>query len=100
MKFIDTDERIEAEQEKSIPDLFAEYGEPYFRDLRRRGLYNMLSRADRFATNYTVSLINTYYDAGGDINALGESLDRLGIDISSVLENAKASSGTQAEAAK
>ena len=74
--------------------------EPYFRDLRRRGLYNMLSRADRFATNYTVSLINTYYDAGGDINALGESLDRLGIDISSVLENAKASSGTQAEAAK
>ncbi len=33
MKFIDTDERIEAEQEKSIPDLFAEYGEPYFRDL-------------------------------------------------------------------
>ncbi|MDE6503392.1 MAG: hypothetical protein K2K78_02865, partial [Muribaculaceae bacterium] len=61
--------------------------EPYFRDLRRRGLYNNLSRGDRYATTYTVSLINTYYDAGGDINTLGESLDSLGIDISGVLES-------------
>ncbi|MDE5935581.1 MAG: hypothetical protein K2G95_07425, partial [Muribaculaceae bacterium] len=52
-----------------------------------RGLYNNLSRGDRYATTYTVSLINTYYDAGGDINTLGESLDSLGIDISGVLES-------------
>ncbi|MDE6645445.1 MAG: hypothetical protein K2J97_05125, partial [Muribaculaceae bacterium] len=63
--------------------------EPYFRDLRRRGLYNNVSRADRYATTYTVSLINTYYDAGGDINTLGESLDSLGIDISGILESAQ-----------
>ncbi len=63
--------------------------EPYFRDLRRRGLYNNVNRSDRYATTYTVSLINTYYDAGGDINTLGESLDSLGIDISGILENAQ-----------
>lgn len=33
MVFVDTDERIEAEQGKCIPDIFAEYGEAYFRDL-------------------------------------------------------------------
>ena len=33
MKFVDTDERIVAEQKRSIPDIFAEEGEPYFRDL-------------------------------------------------------------------
>lgn len=33
MNFVDTDERISAEQGKSIPDIFAEYGEPFFRDL-------------------------------------------------------------------
>lgn len=41
MKFIDTDERIEAEQQKSIPDLFSEYGEPYFRDLETELLKRM-----------------------------------------------------------
>lgn len=71
--------------------------EPYFRDMRRRGLYGNINRSDRYATNYTVSLINTYYDAGGDINALGESLDDLGIDISNVLEAATASSGSSVQ---
>ena len=33
LAFMDTDERIVMEQGKSIPDIFAEYGEPYFRDL-------------------------------------------------------------------
>ena len=33
MTFVDTDERIVEEQGKSIPDIFAEQGEPYFRDL-------------------------------------------------------------------
>lgn len=33
MKFVDTDDRIAEEQGKTIPDIFAEYGESYFRDL-------------------------------------------------------------------
>ncbi len=33
MAFSDTDERIASEQGMGIPELFAKYGEPYFRDL-------------------------------------------------------------------
>lgn len=33
MQFMDTDERIVSEQKMSIPDIFAKYGEGYFRDL-------------------------------------------------------------------
>lgn len=33
MQFVDTDERIVSEQGKSIPDIFEESGETYFRDL-------------------------------------------------------------------
>ena len=33
LHFVDTDDRIAAEQKQSIPDIFSEYGEPYFRDL-------------------------------------------------------------------
>ena len=31
--FADTDERIEAQQQKKINDIFAQHGEAYFRDL-------------------------------------------------------------------
>lgn len=41
MSFLDTDERIEAEQGKSIPDIFAEHGEGYFRDLETELLKRM-----------------------------------------------------------
>lgn len=41
MKFVDTDERIVAEQGRSIPDIFAEEGEPYFRDLETELLSRM-----------------------------------------------------------
>ena len=33
MQFVDTDERIVFEQGREIPDIFAEHGERYFRDL-------------------------------------------------------------------
>lgn len=39
--FVDTDERIVQEQGKSIPDIFAEYGELYFRDLETELLRRM-----------------------------------------------------------
>ena len=33
MDFVDTDERIVSEQNRDIPDIFAEDGEAHFRDL-------------------------------------------------------------------
>ena len=41
-KFVDTDERIVREQGKSIPELFDERGEGYFRDLETELLKKML----------------------------------------------------------
>lgn len=43
MQFVDTDERIEKEQGKKIPDIFSEYGEAYFRDLETKLLKDMLT---------------------------------------------------------
>ena len=43
MRFVDTDGRIVQEQGKSIPDIFSEYGEAYFRDLETDLLQRMLS---------------------------------------------------------
>lgn len=34
-KFVDMDDLIEAEQGRTIPDIFAQEGEAYFRDKRR-----------------------------------------------------------------
>ncbi len=47
MSFVDTDERIVQEQGKSIPEIFAEYGEPYFRDLETDLLRRMQEDTDR-----------------------------------------------------
>lgn len=63
--------------------------ERYYRDLRKRGLYNGLSRADKYIPMYTVSLIENYYHNGGDLDDLGDRLDALGIDISALLEASK-----------
>lgn len=52
MKFIDTDERIEAEQGKSIPDIFEEYGETYFRDLET----DLLKRMQEDTKNAVISV--------------------------------------------
>lgn len=41
MFFVDTDDRIAEEQRRQIPDIFAEKGEPYFRDLETELLENM-----------------------------------------------------------
>lgn len=43
MRFADTDERIVLEQKMSIPDIFAERGEEYFRDLETELLKRMLT---------------------------------------------------------
>lgn len=41
MRFVDTDERIVSEQGREIPDIFAEDGEAYFRDLETELLKRM-----------------------------------------------------------
>ena len=41
MQFVDTDDRIAMEQGRKIPDIFAQDGEPYFRDLETELLRRM-----------------------------------------------------------
>lgn len=41
MTFVDTDERIEAEQGRTIPEIFQSEGESYFRDLETKLLKDM-----------------------------------------------------------
>lgn len=41
MEFVDTDDRIAMEQGQKIPDIFAQNGEPYFRDLETELLRRM-----------------------------------------------------------
>ncbi len=42
MPFIDADEEIERAAQMSIPEIFASYGEPYFRDGERRVIARLL----------------------------------------------------------
>ncbi|MBR5510343.1 MAG: shikimate kinase [Lachnospiraceae bacterium] len=52
MSFVDTDERIVLEQGRTIPDIFAEYGEPYFRDLET----DLLRRMQEDTTDSVISV--------------------------------------------
>ena len=52
LTFVDTDERIAEEQGKSIPDLFDEYGETYFRDLET----DLLRRMQEDTTDAVISV--------------------------------------------
>ena len=47
-EFIDTDERIETEQERKISDIFAEDGEVAFRDMETELLKHLQNREKRF----------------------------------------------------
>lgn len=47
MQFVDTDERIEEEQGRSIPEIFSGEGEPYFRDLETALLRRMQEDTER-----------------------------------------------------
>lgn len=42
LPFVDADQAIEAAANKSIPEIFAEHGEPYFRDGERRVIARLL----------------------------------------------------------
>lgn len=42
LKFVDADREIERAAGKSIPDIFADHGEPYFRDGERRVIARLL----------------------------------------------------------
>ncbi|MBS6396609.1 MAG: shikimate kinase [Clostridiales bacterium] len=52
MQFVDTDERIVSEQGRSIPDIFAEEGEAYFRDLET----DLLRRMQEDTRNAVISV--------------------------------------------
>ena len=71
---------------------FAEYT-PYINDLRRRGLYAGLSRTDKYAPQYLVSLIETYYAGGGDIKQLTAELDLKGVDIYKLIAELETAQG-------
>ena len=57
---------------------------PYLADLQRRGLYNSLTRSDKYATSYLTSLIESYYAAGGDIELVENILTTQGVDLKSL----------------
>lgn len=59
---------------------------PYLNEMRRRGLYNAVSRTDRYAPQYLVQLIETYYAGGGDVEALQAELEGRGVDIYRLLQ--------------
>lgn len=47
LAFADTDERIEAQQQKKINDIFAQHGEAYFRDLETDMLHRLQKEEQR-----------------------------------------------------
>ena len=47
MKYIDTDDYIEAGQNMTIKDIFANYGEEFFRDLETKALEELVRAAAR-----------------------------------------------------
>jgi shikimate kinase len=55
MKYISTDELIEKEEKRTIPQIFKEYGEPYFRKLERK-VVKQISKID-----------NLVIDTGGGV---------------------------------
>ena len=57
---------------------------PYLADLQRRGLYNSLTRSDKYSTSYLTSLIESYYAAGGDIELVEDILTAQGVDLKSL----------------
>ena len=77
--------------EKGLQILYNEilrYSEyiPYFADLRRRNLYSSLSRTDRYAQQYLMSLIRTFYAGGGDIDLLEVTLKDKGVSLKQLIE--------------
>lgn len=45
VSFVDSDEAIESAAQRSIPEIFAEFGEPYFRDGERRVIARLIDEA-------------------------------------------------------
>jgi shikimate kinase len=46
-RFVDADDEIEAAAQMTIPEIFAAYGEPYFRDGERRVIARLIEEDDR-----------------------------------------------------
>lgn len=75
------------------------YGDylPYINELKRRGMYNSLTLTDRYAPRYLVSLIESYYAGGGDLNLVTNHFDEKGIDLSSLFVTDNSVPGTSAD---
>lgn len=48
MEFVDLDEEIEAREQKSIPEIFSQHGEPYFRQVESALLHEWAASAKSF----------------------------------------------------
>ena len=48
LKFLETDQLIELSEDKSIPQIFAQYGENYFRQLEKEILNEIIKKRDSF----------------------------------------------------
>ena len=58
---------------------------PYYADLRQRGLYQNLSKTDRYVTSYLQELLSSYYNGGGSLEILDAELTQKGIDINDLI---------------
>lgn len=59
----------------------------YVTSLRRTPwMYTTLSRADKYAPSYLLRLIQDFYTAGGDVDALSNKLEENGFDVSHLAE--------------
>lgn len=59
----------------------------YVTSLRRTPwLYTTLSRTDKYAPSYLLRLIQDFYTAGGDVDALSNKLEENGFDVSHLAE--------------
>lgn len=74
--FMDTDEIICAEQEKTIEEIFNEKGENHFRELERKTLQELLRKKERF-------VIST----GGGLPCFFDNMDQINQDGASVFLN-------------
>ena len=59
----------------------------YVTSLRRTPwMYTTLSRADKYAPSYLLRLIQDFYTAGGDVDALSDKLEENGYDVSHLVD--------------
>ena len=75
MAFVDTDERIEGDTGRAIPEIFAQEGEAAFRD-RESSLLGLVGITGRTAVEGERKYLSAWLDMGFDEEAIREAYER------------------------